>query len=38
MNRDRVDDDSQQYGGADVGCGSFAFLIIILVIAVYVFW
>ena len=37
MNRERVDDDSEQYAGEDVGCALFIFLIIILTIAVYVF-
>jgi hypothetical protein len=37
MNTDRVDDDSQQYGGEDIGCISFIFLIIILIIAICVF-
>ena len=37
MNRERVDDDSNQYAGEDVGCGIVALFIVILVIAVCIF-
>ena len=37
MNRERVDDDSEQYGGEDVGCMIFALFIVILIIAVCIF-
>lgn len=37
MNRDRVDDDSEQYAGEDFGCLFFALCIVILVIAVCIF-
>lgn len=37
MNRDRVDDDSEQYAAEDVVLALSIFLIIILAIAVYVF-
>jgi hypothetical protein len=38
MNRDRVDDDSEQYAGEDLWYVFFALCIVILIIAVCIFW